>query len=156
MVSTHSCVCEKLSWSTKRAEEGHLPGARLVRMKKALGEEQMMVRAQLGQIVSLFTSCVLKCRYDRITDQIPEGVVNITPQAGDIVIISELLTHGTLTWKPDRDRRTLVLRYGPQHQGGVTSIPDVILEKLLPETRELIEHRGFNHVKKIVEASAAV
>ena len=38
----------------------------------------------------------------KITDEIPAGVVNITPKAGDIVIISEALTHGTLTWKPDR------------------------------------------------------
>ena len=29
--------------------------------------------------------------------------VNITPKAGDIVIISELLTHGVLRWKP-KDR----------------------------------------------------
>ena len=90
----------------------------------------------------------------KIADKIPEGVVNITPKAGDIVIISELLTHGTLTWKPDRDRRTLVLRYRPQHQGGATSIPEAILERLLSETRELIEQQGFNHVKEIVKASA--
>ena len=91
----------------------------------------------------------------KITDEIPEGVVNITPKAGDIVIISELLTHGTLPWKPDRDRRTLVLRYKPQNEGGATSIPDVVLERLLPETRELIEFQGFKHVKEIVKTSLA-
>ena len=91
----------------------------------------------------------------KITDEIPEGVVNINPKAGDIVIISELLTHGTLPWKPDRDRRTLVLRYKPQNEGGATSIPDVVLERLLPETRELIEFQGFKHVKEIVKTSLA-
>ena len=40
---------------------------------------------------------------------------NITPRAGDVVFISELLTHGILHWKPkDRDRRFLILRYQPQ------------------------------------------
>ena len=91
----------------------------------------------------------------KITDEILEGVVNITPKAGDIVIISELLTHGTLPWKPDRDRRTLVLRYKPQNEGGATSIPDVVLERLLPETRELIEFQGFKHVKEIVKTRLA-
>lgn len=91
----------------------------------------------------------------KITDEIPDGVVSITPKAGDIVIISELLTHGTMPWKPDRDRRTLVLRYQPQHQGGTTNIPEPILERLLPETRELIERQGFNHVKEVVKTSLA-
>ena len=30
----------------------------------------------------------------------PPAVTNITPRAGDVVIISELLTHGALIWKP--------------------------------------------------------
>lgn len=68
--------------------------------------------------------------------------------------LTELLTHGTLTWKSNRDRRTLVLRYRPQHQGGATSIPNAILEKLLPETRELLGCQGYNSVKEIVKAPA--
>ena len=48
-------------------------------------------------------------------DHLPPGIVNITPKAGDVVIISELLTHGALPWKPqDRYRCVLVLRYRPQ------------------------------------------
>ena len=51
-------------------------------------------------------------------DDIPPGVLNITPKAGDFVIISELLTHGALPWKPkDRYRCVLTLRYRPQHRG---------------------------------------
>ena len=90
---------------------------------------------------------------DRITDEIPDGIVNITPKAGDIVFISEALTHGTLTWKPDRDRRTLVLRYRPQHLGGATIIPEPVQERLLPETRELLAEEGFNTIKEIVNKS---
>lgn len=87
---------------------------------------------------------------EKITTEIPEGIVNITPKAGDIVIISEALTHGTLTWKPERDRRALVLRYRPQHLGGATAIPEMVQERLLPETRELLAEEGFNTVKGIV------
>ena len=29
------------------------------------------------------------------------AIVNVTPKAGDVVIITEMLTHGVLVWKPD-------------------------------------------------------
>ena len=87
-----------------------------------------------------------------VTDELPEGVSNITPKAGDVVIISELLTHGTMPWKPsDRLRRALVLRFTPQHYGGSDSIPEEIKGRLSPETLELIETASFNHVKEIAK-----
>ena len=47
-------------------------------------------------------------------DNLPQ-ITNITPRARDVVVISELLTHGALIWKPiDRERRFLILRYNPQ------------------------------------------
>ena len=92
---------------------------------------------------------------DKITDQMPAGVVNITPGAGDIVVMSEALTHGTLTWKPDRDRRALVLRYRPQHLGGPTDIPEEVQERLLPETRELLAQQDYNSLKEIVKSRSA-
>jgi ectoine hydroxylase-related dioxygenase (phytanoyl-CoA dioxygenase family) len=93
----------------------------------------------------------------KITDEIPAGVVNITPKAGDIVIISEALTHGTLTWKPDRDRRALVLRYRPQHLGGATEeyIPEEVQERLLPETQELLAKQDYNTIKRIADKHQA-
>ena len=43
-------------------------------------------------------------------------LVNITPKAGDVVVLSELTTYGVLIWKPtDRDRRFLILRYKTQY-----------------------------------------
>lgn len=63
---------------------------------------------------------------------------NITPKAGDIVVISELLTHGVLRWKPkDRDRRFLVLRNFPQFSDK-HSFPQPILDRLSPETLEFV------------------
>lgn len=77
--------------------------------------------------------------------------VNITPKAGDIVIISELLTHGVLRWKPkDRDRRFLVLRYFPQFSGK-HNLPQPILDRLSPETLELVASEPYGHIKEIVK-----
>ncbi len=87
-----------------------------------------------------------------VTSDLPEGVENITPKAGDVVIISELLTHGTMPWQPtDRVRRALVLRFTPQHYGNPDSIPEEIKARLSPETVELIQTTSFNHVKEIAK-----
>ncbi len=83
--------------------------------------------------------------------EIPPGVINITPKAGDVVIISELLTHGSLPWKPnERYRCILVLRYRPQHRGE-SRVPAEVRERLSPETLELISHAEHNHIKEIVK-----
>lgn len=84
-------------------------------------------------------------------DAIPPGVENITPKAGDIVIISELLTHGALPWKPkDRYRCFLVLRYRPQDRGE-SRVPEEVRKRLAPETLELVSQADINHVKEIVK-----
>jgi hypothetical protein len=83
------------------------------------------------------------------TDDLPQGVINLTPRAGDVLIISELLTHGILPWNPsDRIRRILVLRYTPQHKGG--GGPSEVLKACLsPETLELMEAAHYTHTKDI-------
>ncbi|AWT60965.1 MAG: hypothetical protein DF168_02190 [Candidatus Moanabacter tarae] len=84
------------------------------------------------------------------------SVLNLTPKAGDVVIIPELLTHGVLTWRPrNRDRRFLMLRYVPQFLGPIGDnlpfpFPSEILERLSPETRELIEFVPRSRTKEIV------
>ncbi|MEE2657167.1 MAG: phytanoyl-CoA dioxygenase family protein [Candidatus Latescibacterota bacterium] len=89
---------------------------------------------------------------DMDLDEPPEGIVNITPCAGDMIIITESLTHGALSWRPpDRMRRILVLRYHLQTHGLGMSIPDEIMSRLSPETVELISPAGPLDVKDIVE-----
>ena len=83
-------------------------------------------------------------------NDLPEGVVNVTPKAGDIVIINELVTHGVLPWTPkDRNRMILVLRYQPQYKGG--DFPDAIKKRLSPETCELIAKGSYKDRKAIVD-----
>ncbi|MBS12323.1 MAG: hypothetical protein CME19_12055 [Gemmatimonadetes bacterium] len=84
-------------------------------------------------------------------DDLPGGVVNITPKAGDVVLMSESVTHGALPWKPqDRYRMYLVLRYHPQYTEG-DSMPDEIVGRLSPETRELVSKAAHKVVKEITK-----
>ena len=85
----------------------------------------------------------------RLEGELPPGVINITPAAGDVVVMPEALTHGVLPWKAaDRQRRVLTLRYRPHHrQEG--PIPAAVKERLAPETRELVETAHYTHKKDI-------
>ena len=85
-------------------------------------------------------------------DPAPDTVfTNLTPKAGDFLCISELLTHGVLQWKPkDRSRQFLILRYRPQYEGKV-SLPQVIIDRLTPETQELVASASYGRIKEIAE-----
>jgi ectoine hydroxylase-related dioxygenase (phytanoyl-CoA dioxygenase family) len=83
------------------------------------------------------------------------ALVNVTPKAGDVVVLSELATHGVLIWKPiDRDRRFLILRYKTQYfqdqRGAVNPFPAEVLARLSLETRELTEPASYKHIKEMV------
>ena len=83
------------------------------------------------------------------------ALVNVTPQAGDVVILSELTVHGVLIWKPtNRDRRFLILRYKTQYfsddRGRKHPFPEEVWERLSPETQELSETVSYGHTKSII------
>jgi len=83
-------------------------------------------------------------------DDLPDGVVNVTPKAGDFVVMNEALTHGALPWQPaDRLRMFLVLRYHIQYRS-IKDFPEVISGRLSPEIRELTARAGYTDVKGIV------
>ena len=92
-----------------------------------------------------------------IDGSFPFGIVNITPRAGDVVIASDQVVHGALKWKPkDRGRRFLVFRYAPQYMLAWTSsqdidLPQEILDRLSPETKELLSKEYITHTKEIVD-----
>ena len=84
-------------------------------------------------------------------DDLPAGVVNVTPRAGDAIVMTEMLAHGTLQWKPtDRQRRTLVLRYRPQYRNR-TGAPEAIQERLSPQVRELMDYAHYIDVKAVAK-----
>ena len=83
-----------------------------------------------------------------------QGVVNVSPRAGDVVIVNEELTHGTMKWNStDRDRIAFLLGCGPQHVVGpqlTEDYPQQMFDKLSPETREFLEMAPVRHTKEIV------
>lgn len=85
---------------------------------------------------------------------LPQGLVNVTPNAGDVVIVNEELTHGTMKWNPtDRDRIVFLLGCGPQHvvvSEPAADLPQEDLDKLSPETREFLDMAPICHTKDIV------
>jgi len=83
------------------------------------------------------------------------ALVNVTPKAGDVVILSELTVHGVRIWKPtDRDRRFLILRYTTQYfsndRGRKHPFSEEVWERLSPETQELSEVASYGHTKSII------
>lgn len=90
--------------------------------------------------------------YDSV-DDLPQGIENIVARAGDAVIVSEQVFHGSLGWKPvDRDRRVLVARYALQYQLSRQqdmNIEKAVLDRLAPETCELLETCWRSHEKEI-------
>ena len=89
-----------------------------------------------------------------VADYVAPGVANITPKAGDVVIISERTIHGVLNWKPeDRDRRFLIMRYNLQYNVGGSSEPfsEEIRARLSPETLEMAAMAHYETIKDIVE-----
>ena len=82
------------------------------------------------------------------------AVTNITPRAGDMVVMPEMMTHGILIWKPqDRPRRFLIMRYMSQFSGYASfeTFPPEIEERLSPETRELVALAKHSEIKEIVK-----
>lgn len=80
-------------------------------------------------------------------------------KAGDVVILPEATTHAALPWRPrDRARRVQLYRYCPQTRAGYALPPleiPCILERLAPETVELIQSRTFGYQKEVAKLSVA-
>jgi|TARA_B100001105_G_C22381824_1_gene440037 hypothetical protein len=73
-----------------------------------------------------------------------------------VIVLSELTTHGVLIWKPkDRDRRFLLLRYKTQYfqdeQGERYVYGQELLDKLSPDTLELMAYASHQHTKEVVK-----
>ena len=84
------------------------------------------------------------------------AIVNVTPKAGDVVIITEMLTHGVLVWKPEeRDRLFLILRYKTQFfqdERGIRELfPPEVMERLSPETKALAAYASEWEEKELVK-----
>ena len=93
-------------------------------------------------------------RMIRASWDIPSSVLNVTPKAGDEVMISEMVTRDALSWKPNaRDRRFLTCRYRPRDNFAQEPFRDAIVGRLQPKTQELISQASTKHIKSIFETA---
>jgi ectoine hydroxylase-related dioxygenase (phytanoyl-CoA dioxygenase family) len=61
-------------------------------------------------------------------------------RAGDVLIFTEALTHGTLAWTAPHHRRALLYKYSPGHQAwGRASFADEAREQATDQQRQLLE-----------------
>jgi len=72
-----------------------------------------------------------------------EFVKPITCKAGDVVIFTEAVTHGTLPWQGDHQRRSVLFRFSPGNlayaKNYLPSWPEEMLQDLTPEQRSILE-----------------
>ena len=99
--------------------------------------------------------CPFEEKVYEFEDDLPQGILHITPKTGDVIFIPEQIFRGSLGWRPkDRDRRFMIYRYAPQHLLAWHRDTDFVMlkeikDRLAPETRELIETAWRIHEKEI-------
>jgi ectoine hydroxylase-related dioxygenase (phytanoyl-CoA dioxygenase family) len=74
--------------------------------------------------------------------------VQVTAKAGDIVLFAECLTHGSLPWTADHQRRTVIIRYNPGMMAESTMgnyTPPNFIEELTPEQQAVISHPHYRN-----------
>ncbi len=69
-----------------------------------------------------------------------EMAIEIPMQAGDVVIFTEALTHGTAGWQGPRQRRTLLYKYSPGNSAWSHEVwPSDLVESCTPRQRLLLQ-----------------
>jgi hypothetical protein len=74
--------------------------------------------------------------------ELPPGLVRqVSHRAGDVVIFTEALTHGTLPWRAPLERRHLLFKYSPGNSAWDRrpSVPEALLPRLSERQRLLAE-----------------
>lgn len=91
-------------------------------------------------------------RTPHVGTEVPQHTRNICPRAGDIVFMSEAVSHASMPWVGEGHRYALALRFKPQHRG----LPDDGLDEaailaLALELRQLRASHGVAATKPLVE-----
>jgi hypothetical protein len=83
----------------------------------------------------------------------PKCMVSVHQKAGDAVIFTEALTHGTLPWDTDHYRRSILFKYSPGHSSwGQGRYDDSLREKMDSEDGKLLlEPPYVSNRKPVIE-----
>ncbi len=69
-------------------------------------------------------------------------VRQVPGKAGDVVIFTEAVTHGTLPWTAAHQRRSVLFRMSPgnlAYATGYNPWPEAVLDEMTPEQRAVLE-----------------
>ena len=80
------------------------------------------------------------------------AVREIPLQAGDMVVFTEALTHGTLPWQGPEDRRTVLYKYSPGSSAWGRDLPlsPEVMEVLTPRQRLLCQPPSVSHHQPVL------
>ena len=90
-------------------------------------------------VTSVTSPCL---RELRTYEQHQEFVKQIPCKAGDVVIFTEAVTHGTLPWQSEQQRRSILFRYSPgnlAYAKHYVDWPEAFVEGLSEEQRAVME-----------------
>ncbi|MGH2355875.1 MAG: phytanoyl-CoA dioxygenase family protein [Chloroflexota bacterium] len=94
----------------------------------------------------------------RAFERNPGCVIQVPMRAGDVLIFTEALTHGTQPWTAPHHRRALLYKYAPGHMAwgsGYANWPAELKEQLTPDQRLLLEPPYHSRRKNVGEPDAA-
>ena len=78
-------------------------------------------------------------------------MVSVHQKAGDVVIFTEALTHGTLPWRAGHPRRSILIKYSPGHLSwGRGRYSDDLRQKMESEDQRLMLEPPYVSNRKVV------
>jgi ectoine hydroxylase-related dioxygenase (phytanoyl-CoA dioxygenase family) len=81
----------------------------------------------------------------------PDLVAEVPLAAGDVVLFTEALTHGTLPWQGPHERRTLLYKYSPGNSAwGHVDWPAGLLELCTPRQQLLLQPPSVGRHRPVV------
>ena len=81
----------------------------------------------------------------------PKCMVSVHQKAGDVVIFTEALTHGTLPWNATHPRRSILIKYSPGHLSwGHGRYSDDLRRKMESEDQRLMLEPPYVSNRKVV------
>jgi hypothetical protein len=80
----------------------------------------------------------------------PDLVVDVPMRAGDVVIFTEALRHGTATWQGLQQRRTLLYKYSPGNSAWAHEVwPPALLEGCTPRQQLMLQPPSVGHHRPV-------
>ena len=74
---------------------------------------------------------------------VPDCVVQVAPRKGDVVLFTEALSHGTLPWKADFERRAIFFKYAAGHMQCEQNSPFVSMDHDWDDVQQALLRRPY-------------